>query len=164
MALLMLMGVACKAPKLAVPNSPVINYKERVVERLVKVPAPADSLTVAALFECNDKNQVILKELNEAKSKRVETGFMFTGNKLSYKAQTKPDVVYLPSKDSIIYKEVAVYVNVPVTTNVLTTWQKGQIHLLRVLLLSLFMYGGYLINKNGILKIFISWLTKKVQK
>ena len=145
---------SCKSTKLPVMAVPV-EYREKVVERLVKVAAPADSLTVAALFECNDKNQVIMAQLDEEKSKRLESGFSFSDNKLIYKAQTKPDIIYLPAKDSIIYQEVPVTVNVPVEVNRVTWWQHLQIYMGRVLLLCLLMYGGYKLYSNVLLKKII---------
>lgn len=77
---------------------------------------------MTALFECDSNNRVILKAYDELKSANMESGLRFKDGRLDYGARTKPDTVYLPAKDSIIYvpREVPVEVEV----NRLTWWQE----------------------------------------
>lgn len=123
-ALVLLSG--CKTVQTPVTQVP-INYKERIVERLVPVKVGDDSLSILALFECDSDKQVILKQLKEAKSKGVESGFTFDNGQLKYNAKTIHDTVYIAAKDSFIYQEVPVKVAVPVEVNKLTKMQVVQI-------------------------------------
>lgn len=77
---------------------------------------------MTALFECDSNNRVILKAYDELKSANMESDLRFKDGRLDYGARTKPDTVYLPAKDSIIYvpREVPVEVEV----NRLTWWQE----------------------------------------
>lgn len=135
--------VSCKVAQTPIVTVP-IQYKEKIVERLVPVVNPEDSANVMALFECDSANQVILKSLSEEKSRRVESQFTYSQGQLKYGAKTKPEIIYLPAKDSIVSKDVPLYVNVPgPTTNILTWWQKTQIYAGRVLLGFLLAFGVY---------------------
>ena len=119
--------VCCKTTQQPVVTVP-IEYKERIVERLVPVELPVDSANILALFECNDLNQVIMKELTEVKSKRIQSLFSFNAGQLKYSAKTDLDTVYVKGKDIYIYRDVPVYINVPgPEVNVLTKWQSTQI-------------------------------------
>lgn len=123
---------SCKTAKQSVIEVPV-QYKERIVERLVPVTVPADSSSVKALFECDSLNNVVMRELNESKTKGVESKVSFTNGWLNYHTVTIHDTVYVTAKDSIIYKEVAIRVEVPVEVNRLTKWQAFQIIFNRIL-------------------------------
>jgi hypothetical protein len=103
-----------------------------VKERLVRVEIPADSAVVSALLECDSMNNVRLVELNELKSKRVEskTGFSALDSKqsmLNYRVRVVHDTVFVSAKDSIVYKEIPLRVEIPVEVNRLTGWQSFQI-------------------------------------
>ncbi len=141
--------VACKTTKppiLAVP----INMKVRVTEHLKPVQLPGDSVNIAALFECNELNQVIMKALNEAKSKRVQSNFTFSSGQLMYNATTKPDTVYVPGKDSIVDREVPIRVEVAGPTvyiNELTWWQSTQIKAGRILFFIVLAFGLFMLLK-----------------
>jgi hypothetical protein len=121
-ALMAILIFGCKT------QAPVpIQYKERIVERLVPVTLPADSSSIKALFECDSLNNVVMRELNESKTKGVESQVSFTNGWLNYHTVTIHDTVYVAAKDSIIYKEVPFRVEVPVEVNKLTQWQILQI-------------------------------------
>jgi hypothetical protein len=70
-------------------------------------------------------------EIDELKSKRVESSFNLSVvdklSTLAYVVRTVFDTVYIPAKDSIIYKEIPLRVDVPVEVNRLTSWQSFQI-------------------------------------
>ncbi len=137
---------ACKTAKMPTVKPVQVQYKERVVERLVPIEMPGDSSAIQALFECDSLNNVIMKELTEEKTKRVESKVSFSDGLLSYKTIVKRDKAYLPSKDSIVYQEVPVEVPVPVEVNKLTKWQKMQINagrLFLTLLVAALIYFGF---------------------
>lgn len=115
---------ACHTSQPAVKEVP-LQYKETIVERLVPVVSPADSANIAALFECDSLNNVIMKSFNEQKSKHVESKFSFNNGLLNYNLLTAPDTIYIKGTDITITKDVPVYINVPgPVTNILTWWQK----------------------------------------
>lgn len=133
--LFLLALMSCGTTKHIVKEVPV-QYKEKIVERLVAVPVAADSSSLEALFVCDSLNNVILKELNEAKGK-AESGVKFTDGKLTYKLIVQHDTVYVTAKDSIIYKEIPLRVEIPTITNQLTKWQGFQIVGFRILSVAL---------------------------
>lgn len=138
---------SCKTAKQPVITVP-IQYKEKIVEKLVPVKLPADSTNIMALFECDSTNQVILKELTEVKSKRIQSLFSFNDGQLKYKAKTALDTVYIPGKDIYIDRDVPVYVNVPgPEVNKLTDWQIIQIYAGRLLLGLFLAFGIYMLLK-----------------
>ncbi|MCX7099917.1 MAG: hypothetical protein NTX38_00075 [Methylobacter sp.] len=129
-----------QSPIVTVP----IQYREKIVEKLVPMVNPADSANFLALFECDANNQVIMKELREEKSKHVESQYTFNQGKLKYNAKTNPDTIYLPSKEITIEREIPVRVEVPgPITNILTWWQKTQVYAGRVLLGFILALGIY---------------------
>jgi len=117
-----LLFASCKTAQPPVKEVP-IQYREKVVERLVPVQAPADSTSIEALFRCDSLNQVIMKSLTEQKGKGT-SGFTFDKGALKYNFKTAPELSYARVKDSIVYREVAVKVPVEVPVNFLTWWQK----------------------------------------
>ena len=138
--------VSCKLAQTPVVTVPVLR-QERIVEKLIPVVNPADSANIVALFECDEERQVILKQLSEEKSSRMESQFTFNSGQLKYKTQTKPQIVYLPSKDSIIYQDVPIKVNVPFEVNKVTGWQWTQIYAGRLLLGLSLLFGVYKLLK-----------------
>ena len=114
---------SCKTTNLPIKEVPLL-YSEKIVERLVPVAAPADSANIVALFQCDSLNRVIMRSVNEQKSKNVESHFSYNAGILKYNLATAPDISYAKVRDSIIYREVAVKVPVEVKVNVLTWWQK----------------------------------------
>lgn len=143
-----IMLAGCKGAQ-QLPSIPVvpINYKEKIVERLVPVVNPQDSVNLMALLECNEQNQVVLAQLSEEKSRRLLSSFSLRNNQFTYKAKTARDTVYVPAKDSIVYREVPIPVEVPVEVNKITVWQKTQINAGRILFTLIFAYCIYLLYK-----------------
>jgi len=151
----------CKAVKTTVSQVP-INYKERIVERLVPVKVSDDSLSMLALFECDSAKQVILKQLNEAKSKGVKSGFDFTSTgQFHYKVKTVHDTIYIAAKDSFIYKEIPIKVAVPVEVNKLTKLQVIEIRAGKIMFGILAVGGVYLlVIKRSVVFPFLLKLLK----
>lgn len=93
-----------------------------VTERLVPVYLSPDSALLTALFECDSTGRVILKAYNELKSAGTESRLHFEDGRLDYEAKEKPDTVFLPVKDSIIYVPQLVEVEVNRLTWGQETW------------------------------------------
>jgi len=146
-SLMLFAFASCKTAQQPVVTVP-IEYKERIVEKLVPVELPADSADILALFECNNLNQVILKELSEVKSKRIKSLFSFNNSLLKYNFKTALDTVYVPGKETTTTKDVPVYVNVPgPEVNKLTKWQSTQIMAGRLFLGLILLFGIYKLVK-----------------
>ena len=97
-----LLLIGCKQTKyITLKNDTIIK------ERVIPVQLPKDSSLLVALFECNERNEVILKELSEEKTKRLKSDITVDNGKLTYRAKTLIDTVYIPVKDTIIKNEVA---------------------------------------------------------
>lgn len=114
---------SCKTAKLPIKEVP-LQYREKIVERLVPVAAPVDSANITALFECDSLNRVIMKSLDEQKSQAVKSRFSYNAGLLRYNFATAPAISFAVVRDSIVYREVAVKVPVEVKVNELTWWQK----------------------------------------
>ena len=120
-------------------NSPVVTVPVEtqtiIRDRLVEVSIPADSAIMTAYLECDSNYNVLLRRFDEQKSAKMATSLDFdTGGKLSYQVVRVRDTVYIPARDSIVYKEIAFPVSVPVEVNRLTGFQHFQIWAGRFLL------------------------------
>jgi hypothetical protein len=135
-ALLFALAVGCKTQKQVVEVP--IQYKEKVITRLVKVKTNDDSIRMKAMFECDSLNQVVLKSISEHKTPGISSQTNFQGGILDYHAFVVHDTVRVEAKDSVIYKEVPV--KVPVQVNELTNWQIVQIYAGRLFLASILIY------------------------
>lgn len=129
--------MSCKGPK-NVSCTPATLPANLVTEYLVPVYLSPDSALMTALFECDSNNRVILKAYDELKSKGMETGLHFKDGRLDYQAKAKPDTVYIPAKDSIVYVPQPVEVEV----NRLTWWQETWIRIGKTLLSLLALWLG----------------------
>ena len=136
---LIVIAFGCRTGKTIVKEVP-IQYKEKIVERLVPFAVDADSSMLKAWFECDSLNQVILKQIGEEKGKSQST-VSFQAGKLTYKLIRKVDTVYVTAKDSFIYKEVPVRVEVVTEVNRLTKWQAFQIIFNRILFFTIAAYA-----------------------
>lgn len=149
---LLLLGLlSCGTPKKVVTEVPV-EYRERIVERMVPVQLPSDSTIFSALLECDSLNQVVVRELTDLKS-RGESTTEFSSGKLTYKLIIRRDTAWMKSDSVIIYQEKPIRVPVEVEINRLTKWQAFQIVALRVLLI---IAAAYIIWKylNPISRVF----------
>jgi hypothetical protein len=149
-------GTSARVHEIPVRTNTVVH------ERLVPVALPADSAVLTALLECDSLNRVRLVEISELKSRRVESGFTLSEDKrdsgdnrdvgdaagkqalLVYRIRTVHDTVRVAARDSIVYKDVPVTVEVPVEVNVLTGWQWFQIWTGRIVLV-LVLFGAVII-------------------
>lgn len=101
-------GCKVKTPIVQVP----IKTIERRVSTLVPIFVGNDSASISALLECDSLNNVILKDLAEAKSKNMKSDFSFEDGRLNYNAKTERDTVYIPSDTVFFDKEIPVTVEV----------------------------------------------------
>lgn len=136
--LLPLLLASCSTPKQLIKEVP-IQYKEKVVERLVPYEVPADSSILKAWFECDSLNQVVLKQFSEQKGK-LESALNFSKGQLTYEANFIHDTIWV--KSDTVYKEREVPVKVTVETEVnrLTKWQAFQIMGFRIMFIALGIY------------------------
>jgi hypothetical protein len=100
---------------------------ERKVTTLIPVFLPGDSAVLRAWFECDSANNVLLRDIEERKSKNMASSISFRNGILEYGAETKPDTVYIPSDTIFIEKEIPVPVEVEKEINLLTRWQRVRI-------------------------------------
>lgn len=78
----------------------VIEYQERIVERVVPIELPADSSELRLLLECDSLNNVLISEVSELKTKRITSEFTLSSNQLVYKTKTIRDTVFVPVVDT----------------------------------------------------------------
>ena len=50
-----------------------VHTTTKIVERMIPIAMPQDSSTLLALFECDSNNKVILEQLHEAKTSRLNS-------------------------------------------------------------------------------------------
>jgi len=119
-----------------------VETRTTVTERLVEVQTPADSAWLQALLECDENNRVLLRSMDERKTSGMQSELQITQEPLSGKSLLRyavirvPEKIYVPAKDSIVFKET----QITVTANALTGWQWFQIWAGRLLLLLFIIY------------------------
>ena len=147
--LLILTICSCRSVKYAPVESSVDSI---VVEKLVEVQLPPDSATIRALLECDENGKVVLSWLDIANSKNAQAQLAIDslGNLLA-KMRTKPDTVYLPSKEvTVTKKEKVPY---PVERE-LTRWEKFRLDV-----------GGYAIfTVVTVILIVVGYMVYKLKK
>jgi hypothetical protein len=121
LSLVLLFG--CKTKKAPIKEVP-LQYREKIVERLVPVQAPADSANIVARLRCDSLNRVILTSLTELKSKGVESSLSINNGLLTYDFRTAPALSYAKVRDSIVSREVPVNVYLDKPVNFITWWQR----------------------------------------
>ena len=118
----------CKAlpkPKPTIADSVAVNEKYVQVDKLTAVSMPGDSLTFKAIMECDSLNQLLIRSVYELKSERMNAAFSLDKGVFTYKAKTKPDVVYVKSTDKwyYIHKHITRTVTIARTVQVhVNTW------------------------------------------
>lgn len=147
--LLMSTICSCRSVKYVPVESSVDSI---VVEKLVEVQLPPDSSTIRALLECDENGRVVLSWLDIANSKNAQAQLTIDslGNLLA-KMRTKPDTVYLPSKEvTVTKKEKVPY---PVEKK-LTRWEKFRLDV-----------GGYAIfTVVTVILIVVGYMVYKLKK
>lgn len=120
-----------------------------VVEKLVEVQLPPDSVTIRALLECDENGKVVLAWLDIANSRNAQAQLTIDslGNLLA-KMRTQQDTVYLPSKEVTVTKEVKV--PYPVKKE-LTRWQNLKLELggwaLSIIIAAVLVIIGWIVYK-----------------
>lgn len=125
---------------------------ERKVTTLVPVFVPGDSAVLRAWFECDSMNNLLLKGIDEQKSKNMSSDFSFNDGLLEYSTKTQPDTVYLPSDTIYTEKEIPVLVEVEKEINVLTKWQSIRIWIGNIILSAI---AGMLVY--GLFKLYLNF-------
>ena len=142
--LLILTICSCRSVKYVPVESSVDSI---VVEKLVEVQLPPDSSTIRA-----ENGRVVLSWLDIANSKNAQAQLTIDslGNLLA-KMRTKPDTVYLPSKEvTVTKKEKVPY---PVEKK-LTRWEKFRLDV-----------GGYAIfTVVTVILIVVGYMVYKLKK
>ena len=136
--------LSCRTNKL--PTIPV-ETKTVIRERLVEVQTPADSAWLTAYLECDSNFNVLLKRYDEHKTSGMSTGLKIDTGTISYQVIRIRDNIYIPAKDSIIYKDIPIPVEVPVEINRLTGWQQFQIWCGRIYLVIMVLVIAWLIYR-----------------
>ena len=108
-----------------------------VRERIVEVPTPADSSMINAYLECDSNFNVLLRRFDERKTSGMATELNLAAGMLSYKVHRFTDTLYIAARDSFIYKEIPITIEVPKEVNLLTKWQNFQIWAGRIFLILL---------------------------
>lgn len=120
-----------------------------VVEKLVEVQLPPDSVTIRALLECDENGKVVLAWLDIANSRNAQAQLTIDslGNLLT-KMRTQQDTVYLPSKEVTVTKEVKV--PYPVEKEQ-TRWQQMKLELggwaLSIIITATLVIIGWIVYK-----------------
>lgn len=120
-----------------------------VVEKLVEVQLPPDSVTIRALLECDENGKVVLAWLDIANSRNAQAQLTIDslGNLLA-KMRTQQDTVYLPSKEVTVTKEVKV--PYPAKKE-LTRWQNLKLELggwaLSIIITAVLVIIGWIVYK-----------------
>lgn len=141
---IVLIVASCKTAQVLPPKPVILQTKESVTTRLKPVVLAPDRAYLKALFECDSSKQVVLRQIEEERSKNVKSDFTFNNGQLEYTAEAIHDTLYVTVTDSSLYREVPVPYAVPgPTTNILTWWQKTQIYASRVLLGFILAFGVY---------------------
>ncbi|MEA4950749.1 MAG: hypothetical protein VB068_14065 [Petrimonas sp.] len=138
--LLLLIGCKTRHAVIQVPLKTV----ERKVSTLVPIYIPGDSALLRAVFECDSLNNVLLKGISEQKGGNVGSTIGFKDGVMDYKADFKPDTVYLPSDTIYTEKEVPVIIEVPKVEYRLTGIQSVFFY---IGLLATGVFAGWLISK-----------------
>lgn len=144
--LIILLLAGCKARQAQIVT-PSLKTVERKVSTLIPVYIQGDSATLRAWFECDSLNNVLLKGIDEAKSKNMQSGVNFHDGVLYYNAKTQPDTVHLPSNTIYKEREIPVTVEIEKEVNVLTKWQTIRLWIADIIMALLSVLGGWKLLK-----------------
>jgi hypothetical protein len=141
---------------------PYTKTVERNTSTLVPVVIRGDSTLLQAYFECDSTNQVIMRSIDEYKSKNSTSSVKFDSGKLSYKTSKNTDTIYSRIDTVYINKETAVPVKIEKEKTIyrMTKIQRFFFYAGIIAITSLVAWLGYKINiknlLNRILKQFKS--------
>ncbi len=68
-------------------------------DKLTPVALPTDSIQLKARFECDSNYNVVLKELNEIKTRNIQSVYDWRDGFLDLRIRTGGDTVYIPGTD-----------------------------------------------------------------
>lgn len=143
-----LVGCKTKAPTTILTNRTDSIY----IDKLLPYPLPADSASIRALMECDENGKVVLRWLDMANSKNVQLIFTLDSlGEVIADMKVLRDTVYLPSRETIVTKEVEV--PVPVEKE-LSRWEKAKIEV-----------GGWAIGLlSGCLVVGVGYVIKWLRR
>lgn len=138
--LLALSGCRSKQPIVNVPMRTI----ERKVSTLIPFYIPGDSALLQIILECDSLNNVLLSSLNESKGDKVASELEFKDGVINYKAEFRPDTVFVPSDTIYTSVEVPVPVEVKVVEYRQTKFQNTlyNIGLIAVAIFIVFIITG----------------------
>lgn len=122
------------------------------IDKLLPYPLPADSASIRALMECDENGKVVLRWLDMANSKNVQLIFTLDSlGEVIADMKVQRDTVFLPSKETIVTKEVEL--PVPVEKE-LSWWEKVKIEV-----------GGWAIGLlSGCLVVGVGYVIKWLRR
>lgn len=91
---------SCK-PKQHITQDTTNTSQEVIIhhDKLTPVALPTDSIQLKARFECDSNYNVVLKELNEIKSKNIQSAYNWRDGFLDMRLKFGGDTVYIPGTD-----------------------------------------------------------------
>lgn len=107
-----------------------------------------DSALLRAVFECDSMYNVLLTEFNETKGGNTGSQIGFKDGVLDYRADFKPDTVWLPVDTIYTEKEIPVLVEVPKVEYRQTSWQVFLGWTGKIALLLIALWGGWKLIKR----------------
>lgn len=82
-------------------------------ETLVPIPVPSDSLSITAWLECDERGRVVMKWLEEERSKNIRLQLSIDSlGKLKARIHTVHDTIYIPSREVIRTDSISIPVPV----------------------------------------------------
>ena len=97
---LILVLSSCK-PKQHITQDTTNTSQEVIIQhdKLTPVALPVDSSHIIAKFECDSNFNVVLKELNEIKTRNIQSAFDWRDGFLDMRLKFGGDTVYIPGTD-----------------------------------------------------------------
>lgn len=91
---------SCKSKQQLIDNTDYIT-SELIIQhdKLTPVALPTDSIQLKARFECDSNYNVVLKELNEIKTRNIQSVYDWRDGFLDLRIRTGGDTVYIPCTD-----------------------------------------------------------------
>ena len=116
----MALFMGCKAPKITYLP---FESKEVISERLVPYEVPADSAMIRLLLECDSTGNVLMKELQETKTKNMLTELKLNDKEIIYQIQRVKEEGQVIVRDTFRIEKIPYPVETVTYINKPTTWQ-----------------------------------------
>ncbi len=116
-----LLLLSCKTEQ-AVVQIPVTS-ETIIIDSMVAVALPTDSLILKAYFKCDSTNQVLLQQIGESKTGGLASDYSLKDGTFTYKVRTVRDTIYVKQTKWITIKDKPIIVEKPIYTNHFYWWQ-----------------------------------------